>query len=44
MKNKKHEEVSDFDGSWDAHNCYVEKCELCDELPEDCHCSDNERE
>ena len=33
--------INDFDGSWEAHNCYVEKCEYCDELPGNCHC-DNE--
>lgn len=21
------------DGSWDEHNCYVEKCEFCSEEP-----------
>jgi hypothetical protein len=23
----------DADGSWDEHNCYVEKCEFCNEEP-----------
>lgn len=38
----KTKENIDFDGSWDAHNCYVEKCEWCDEKPENCRCCDND--
>lgn len=26
----------DHDGSWDAHDCHVERCEFCEEL--DCQC------
>lgn len=26
------------DGSWDEHNCYVEKCEFCNEEPCICDC------
>lgn len=41
---KKQKEDLDFDGSWDAHNCCIERCEWCEENPENCKCSDNGRE
>lgn len=30
--------VDDYDGSWDAHSCYVANCEWCLMKPEFCRC------
>lgn len=31
---------ADDDGSWDAHQAYVEKCEFCNEWPANCRCGE----
>ncbi len=40
-KNRNKKAIDDTDGSWDAHECYVEKCEWCGKEPEHCQCDDN---
>ena len=32
------EHFDDFDGTWDAHSCYVERCEFCEKL--NCECEE----